>query len=117
MSILSARQALSQWISHVPGLTLTVRMSAPRTARDRPRKVVTPSSLLSAMWLQLVDAIDQNKDYRRCALKDCPRVWFEVSTDQHGVRADAKYCSNACKQKAWRQARAVRKSRTSRQRG
>jgi hypothetical protein len=56
-----------------------------------------PSDLLEAMWLQFAEAVGQNKSLRKCSLCD---LWFELTP---GVsRADKKFCSGACKAKAYR---------------
>jgi hypothetical protein len=57
---------------------------------------LVPSSLISALWLQLAMAIDGNRNYRRC--ESCTR-WFELSGD---ARGDAKFCRQACQFKAYR---------------
>jgi hypothetical protein len=58
-----------------------------------------PTSLISALWLQLVAAIGQEHSYRTCAA--C-RTWFQVGPGGD-MRADAKYCSNACRQRKYRE--------------
>jgi Helix-turn-helix domain len=65
----------------------------------------TPVSLLGALWFQLAQAIGGNKQYRACA--SCGR-WFEVSPDT--ARADAVYCKEACRSRAYR----ARKERAAR---
>jgi hypothetical protein len=59
---------------------------------DRP----VPTSLLSALWVQLHYAIRGNKEYSEC--DQCGR-WFEVTVEK---RKDARFCSNACRFKAYR---------------
>ncbi len=57
---------------------------------------ITPSTLSEALWLQLALAIDGRKDFKRCPT--CGQ-WFEIG--KYGTRRDKKYCSGACKQKAY----------------
>jgi hypothetical protein len=54
---------------------------------------MVPDSLLGALWLQIATAIDANATFNTC--KAC-RKWFAAGEE---VRAGAKYCSNACRQK------------------
>jgi hypothetical protein len=56
-----------------------------------------PENLLGAMWLQFVQAIEGNKEYRPC--KECGK-WFEVSLD--AFRTSRLFCSDACKSKEYR---------------
>ena len=69
--------------------------------RQQLRFVITPTSLISAMWLQLSIAVDGNRNYRIC--EDCRR-WFEVGAE---ARSDAKFCSNACRQKTYRKRKSM----------
>jgi hypothetical protein len=72
----------------------------------RLRLAMRPHCLLDALWWQLARAVQGRGpiSYIRCPV--CER-FFEVSLDPMGRRRDAKYCSNACRQRAWR----VRKGR------
>lgn len=65
--------------------------------RKPPSGEWVPLSLASALWLQVFFAISGNKDYEQC---DQCRRWFEVSAEK---RKDAKFCSNACRFKAYRE--------------
>jgi hypothetical protein len=56
-----------------------------------------PDSLLGALWLQFAQAIDANKDYRRC--RECGK-WFVLSPET--ARTNKLFCSNACRSKAYR---------------
>jgi hypothetical protein len=66
---------------------------------------IEPANLAGALWLQFALAVDGNRDYRVC--KQC-REWFEIGGNQKRSvgadhrRADARFCSDACKQKAYR---------------
>ncbi len=65
---------------------------------DRLRLHLVPRNLLAALWLQLAEAIDRERDYRRCEL--CGK-WFDITSDDAGARK--MFCSNACRSKAYRQ--------------
>ncbi len=56
-----------------------------------------PGTLIGALWVQFAQAIDGDRRYGCC--QECGR-WFDLTTDR---RADAKYCSGACRSKAYRQ--------------
>ena len=58
--------------------------------------------LLGLMWLQLATAIGEGKRFKRCPARNCPLVWFEVSTGLLGVREDAEFCSARCRHTAYR---------------
>lgn len=60
-----------------------------------------PHSLLGALWLQAALAVAEAKEFRECPV--CGRP-IEISTSG-GARADAVFCSNACKSKDYRQRR------------
>ena len=55
-----------------------------------------PSSLASALWLQLAEAIDNDKSFHRCEF--C-RKNFTVTEEK---RADSTFCGNACRQRSYR---------------
>jgi hypothetical protein len=55
-----------------------------------------PDDLLGALWMQAVQAVHGVKGYRQC--EQCGK-WFEL-TEQR--RADAKFCSHACRSRAYR---------------
>jgi hypothetical protein len=54
-------------------------------------------TLLTAIWVQLANAVVEPVDYRKC--KTCDR-WFAVSDD--GRKADQAFCQDACKSKDYR---------------
>jgi len=60
-----------------------------------------PGSLIGALWLQFAQAIDGNKDYRRC--RECQK-WFELTPEV--ARTNRRFCSNACRSKAYRKRQA-----------
>ena len=65
---------------------------------------LVPSDLLGAVWCQFALAITKDSDFRRC--NECGR-WFEVT--QKVARSDKQYCSNACRNKAYRKRQAEAK--------
>ena len=64
--------------------------------------LLVPTHLLGAIWVQLAAAIEDDKRFRRCPARDCPLLWFEVSTGPLGVREDAEFCSARCRHTAYR---------------
>ncbi len=66
--------------------------------RDRPLalKIIAPT-LLGALWLQFMLAVDGQKQYRACAT--CGQ-FFEL--DPAVARTNRRYCSDACKSRAYR---------------
>ena len=71
--------------------------------RDRLLMRLLPETLVGAMWIQFLEWVQGARSFMRC--KQCAR-WFSISVDTK--RADAAYCSAACRFRAyrWRQARA-----------
>lgn len=67
--------------------------------RSELRVRLKPISLISALWLQFAFAVGENYSYRTCAA--CG-MWFQVGPGGN-MRADAKYCSNACRQQQYRE--------------
>ena len=55
---------------------------------------VVPHTLLGALWLQFIKAVDGNRIYRRCVARGC-RQWFEIGPD--AKRKTAVTCSAACR--------------------
>ncbi len=68
---------------------------------DRPSVFVCPIGLLGAMWLQLSLAIDGDRNYRQC--RSCSK-WFEIGVTR---RADSTTCSDACRKRLSRAAKAA----------
>jgi hypothetical protein len=58
----------------------------------RPRVRIVPSSLLTAMYLQLAAAVDENKQFQKC--RHCGGH-FELSPGVN--RADKIFCSESCR--------------------
>lgn len=59
---------------------------------------IMPRNLLQAIWFQFGLAVSQNKEYRQC---DFCKDWFELSPEV--ARTNRRFCSAACKHKAYRQ--------------
>lgn len=66
--------------------------------RDRLVMRMVPGSLVGALWLQFAQAIDANADFGRC---DACGKWFVF--DPATARTNRRYCSDACRFKAYRQ--------------
>jgi hypothetical protein len=58
---------------------------------------VHPSSLLYALWFLFARAVVKNSHFRQCA--SCSS-WFEVSPERR--RADAQYCKELCRVRAYK---------------
>jgi hypothetical protein len=65
--------------------------------RRRATLQIRPRNLLGAMWTQLATSFAGDREYRQC--EQCSS-WFALSTEDY--RSDALYCSDRCKQKAYR---------------
>lgn len=117
-------EAIEDWYSEIRGMHTAVRMWRDAKNRDDRRKFVEafnnrdrsnihvlleshigvehptlhikPNDLLSAMWLQLAQAVSANLNLRRCA--QCP-AWFTYGTGT-GRRKSAHYCSDRCRKAA-----------------
>lgn len=66
------------------------------SGKPRERIRFQVGDLISAIWLQLAQAIDGNREFSQC--DECGR-WYEVSGDR---RADARFCSDPCRFRAYR---------------
>ncbi len=66
--------------------------------RSEMETYVMPTSLISALWAQFAFAVGGNHRYRACAT--CGK-WFQVGPTGD-MRGDARYCSNACRQRKYR---------------
>jgi hypothetical protein len=62
---------------------------------------VIPNDLLTALWLQLGQAIADDKVYRQC--KECGK-WFEVKQDKRNEKR--LFCTDPCKMKDYRRRKA-----------
>ena len=80
-----------------PGVKVELHLREdPLSASARLR--VVPETLLTALWTQLVLAIDGNLILRGCV--QC-RKWFTLEAGRG--RSDKEYCSNACRMRAYRE--------------
>lgn len=70
---------------------------------------VSPGSLEGVIWIQIAEYVSGLRNYRACAV--CGKH-LEISTEQTGHRTNIRYCSNACRFKAYRR----RKSESGRKR-
>jgi hypothetical protein len=77
---------------------VTVSFEMASAPPNQPKLHIVPTNLHGAMWLQLAQALEDNKSYRRC--KICSR-WFELSPET-GARTSRHYCSDACRSRAYR---------------
>ena len=59
---------------------------------------MVPQTLLGCLWLELANAISGDKSQRQCP--GCGR-WFEIQA--HGSRSDKQFCSQACRNRIYRQ--------------
>ncbi len=64
-----------------------------------PRLLLSPLSLVAALWLQLALAVSGDKRFVKC--KFCTKV-FEISTELTGFRSHREFCSDSCKTKDYR---------------
>ena len=64
-----------------------------------------PRSLHGAMWGQLMEAMADNAQLRRCA--QCPS-WI-IYGPKTGRRESAKFCTSACRRAAWKEEKESRK--------
>ena len=75
--------------------------------RNRPILSVRSTSLIGRLWLQLARAVSAGAKFEMCPM--CEN-WIEHSREQYGgARIDREYCSDACKQKAYRERKAAAK--------
>ena len=58
------------------------------------------------MWLQFANAIEGDRDYAQCV--ECAS-WFEIAPGSG--RPDKRYCSDACRMRAYRKRKKVPKKR------
>jgi hypothetical protein len=67
-------------------------------SRGRPSFRVMARTLVAAVWLQIADAVGNDRNFNRCP--GCGR-WTEVGPAD--AKAHRKHCSDACRMKALRQ--------------
>ena len=59
-----------------------------------------PRSLAQALWFQCAQAIDERRDFKRCA--NCPKWMLIAPFHAGGRRTSAKFCSDLCRLQDWR---------------
>jgi hypothetical protein len=69
-----------------------------------PQLTPVPTSLLGLLWVQLISAVERNKQFRRCSAPRCS-IWIDVSPDEGAKRRDSEFCSDACRSRAYRDRR------------
>lgn len=79
--------------ARIEGATAAVHMASSGSSLEL---VVSPTYLISALWLQFALAVDGRKAYKQCPT--CQN-WFEIG--KWGSRGDKKFCSNKCRQAAY----------------
>lgn len=72
---------------------------------------VRPTSLIGALWLQCAESISVETDYARC---DSCSKWFLVTPG--AGRPDKKFCSDACRMRAYRERKKAREGKPVRRR-
>jgi len=82
------------------GVTVELRLKEDPLSASA-RLSILPHTLLHALWVQLVLAIDGNVSLRGCV--QC-RKWFTLEAGRG--RSDKEYCSNACRMRAYRKRKA-----------
>ena len=84
------------------------RIDANILLRERPVDgaallCIRPKTLLNALWTQLALAINGSQSLRTCV--ECKK-WFAIKSDRG--RSDKKYCSDACRMRAYRKRKGKR---------
>ncbi len=96
--------AAAHFLESKVGGMLRTRTTVAVTRRRRSPDlalIIRPRGVSGAVWLQFARALEGNRDYRQCA--ECDR-WWEAGPDGRS-RSHKAYCSNACKQRAYRRRR------------
>lgn len=89
------------------GVTFASQAALPSELTRAPKRLgallpqAVPHDLLGALWLQFAESLAGTREHRPCL--ECGR-WIPVSPDTR--RRHVKYCSEACKAKAYRRRRA-----------
>src|SRR5262245_21200426 len=81
----------------VAGLSLFDLGAADSGSAVRPAMPLVPVTLAGAVWLQLAQAVVEQKAFRACL--SCRR-WFELVPELN--RTSRHYCSEACRSRAYR---------------
>ena len=72
-------------------------------ADDRLAISLIPSNLIGALWLQFAHSVAADVDFAKCV--ECG-TWFEVAPGSG--RPDKRYCSDACRMRAYRKRKAAK---------
>ena len=70
-----------------------------------------PDSLLAALWLQLVEAINGNRKFRRCRFHPIAEGGFGSVRKESGCESASLYCSPGCRLRDWRSQRNLKGKR------
>jgi hypothetical protein len=95
------QQDLDLHLRHVAGwdgADMLAAVAAWDPKRGRPALRFEAPTLLAAIWVQLADAIGNDRTFGRC--QGCGR-WFEVGFD--AARTHRRTCSNACRSRSHRE--------------
>jgi hypothetical protein len=92
---------LANLVDHRTRQYTAVALHYDRAAGGLRIKIIA-QKLLGALWLQLAQAIDGNRQPRAC--RDCGK-WFEISAEEDGRSARRLFCSEACKARDYRRRR------------
>lgn len=90
---------LNRWLK--PRLSPGIRFNEDQT---RLGVFQVPDSLIGALWLQVAEAVQEGKEYRKC--RQCSKT-FELDPATH--RRNAYYCSDKCRQREYRMRTQARK--------
>lgn len=72
--------------------------------RGDARLSIRPPNLTEAMWIQFILAVDGNFNIQPCS--ECPK-WIPIASAGH--RSDRRYCSDACRMRAYRKRKPKKK--------
>ncbi len=82
---------------HLNEARVTASFEISRKPPFQPALHLVPTTLHGALWLQLAQALANNKKFRACDV--CGR-WFELSPKT--ARTDKQHCTDACRSRAYR---------------
>ena len=88
-------------MQHLTNYKIKNRIKPVLMMSDKGQKLnlnMKPTSLMGAVWLQCVMALNEQKQYASCST--CHK-WFELP--KNVINKGKKYCADACKSKAYRQ--------------
>jgi hypothetical protein len=90
------QQDLDLHLHHTAAEIATVAAWDPK--RGRPALRFEAPTLLAAVWLQLADAVSNDRTFGRC--RECGKL-FEVAPD--AARTHRRFCSNGCRSRSYRE--------------